>query len=423
MSKRLLILFAVMMLWNVVAAANTEPIKYVVHGSFEQVEAYQKVFDRFTAETGIPVELLHWSGNQQAKWEQVLVNVAAGNSPDIVAGVSTEFGEFAMSGLIRPLDDLIRRDGVALDALVPPFVEALQFQGEQFLLPYGSSMLAMMYNRDHFAESGLAEPPTQWNTADWTYDTFVDNAKKLTIRDGSGNTSRWGVSGIYWDSWITLPYPWGGRWVSDDLTTFMGTQPEAIAAVQSLQDLIHQEQVMPNVYGSTGFTNGTGAMGGVGTWSLQTLALNDNVDWSFMPWFRVQDEAQAVIFPIGYSILSTSSNVENAWELVKYLTWNEQANHDYATAAGAIPSLMTNLPAWRAHWEEIFGSQINTQVAIDQAVSNAAVVQIRKSPAYWTINTLMTATVNEVIANRKPADTAMREVAEQVQALLEQAAP
>lgn len=421
MWRKLLTVLACVLLVGATAAAN-QPVTFVVHGSTEIIAAYEQLFERFTAETGIEVEIMV-SGAQQAKWEQVMVHVAGGNSPDIVSGVSTEFGEFAMTGLLRPLDDLIARDGLDTGALVEPFLEALQFQGEQFLLPYGSSLLAMMYNRDHFARAGVAEPPLQWNTPEWTYDQFVDNAKKLTLTDGEGNTTQWGISGLFWDSWITVPYPWGGDWVSEDLTTFRGTEPEAVAALQAFQDLIHSERVMTSAYGTSGFTNGSGSMGGVGTWALQTLAMTPEIDWSFMPWFRVKEHAQAAIFPIGYGILSTSTNQENAWELVKWLTWNEEANLAYATAAGAIPSHLANLQAWREHWESVFPFDINTQVAIDQAVSHAAIIQIRKSPAFWTINPIMTNTSYAVIHNQKPAETALREVAEQIQALLEQAAP
>lgn len=421
MWRKLLTVLACMLLVCTTAAAE-KPITFVVHGSTDIIAAYERLFDRFTEETGIEVEIMV-SGAQQAKWEQVMVHVAGNNSPDIVSGVSTEFGEFAMSGLLRPLDDLIARDGMDMDLLVQPFVEALQFQGAQYLLPYGSSLLAMMYNRDHFARAGVAEPPLQWNTPEWTYDQFVDNAKKLTLSDGEGNTTQWGISGLFWDSWITVPYPFGGAWVTDDLRTWRGTEQEAVDALQAFQDLIHSERVMTSAYGTSGFTNGSGSMGGVGTWALQTLANTPHVDWSFMPWFRVKEEARAAIFPIGYGILSTSTNQEKAWELVKWLTWNEEANLAYATAAGAIPSHRANLQAWRDHWESTFPFSINTQVAIDQAVSHAAIIQVRKSPAFWTINPIMTNTAHAVIHNQKPAETALREVAEQIQALLEQAAP
>lgn len=422
MWRKSITLFLVILMASAAVSAATEPIEFVVHGANEIMEAYRALFERFTEETGIPVEITQVP-NQNVKWEQVMVRVVGGNPPDIVAGVSTEFGEFAMSGLLRPLDDLIARDGVDMDALVPPFVEALQLRGQQFLLPYGSSMMAMMYNRDHFAEAGVNEPPTEWNTDWWTYDEFVNTARKLTYTDDAGNTTQWGISGIYWDSWITLPYPWGGRWVTDDLTTFLGTEPDAVAALQSLQDLIRVERVMRNVYGATGFVDGTGSMGGVGTWTLQTLAKTPDVNWSFMPWFRVKEHAQAAIFPIGYGIVSSSRNTENAWKMIKWLTWNDEANLAYATAAGAIPSLMTNLPEWAAHWEEVFGPEINTQVAIDQAVSHAAIIMIRKSPAFWTINPIMTQVSYAVIGNQKPASMALQEVAEQIQSLLEQAAP
>lgn len=157
MWRKLLTVLACVLLVGATAAAN-QPVTFVVHGSTEIIAAYEQLFERFTAETGIEVEIMV-SGAQQAKWEQVMVHVAGGNSPDIVSGVSTEFGEFAMTGLLRPLDDLIARDGLDTGALVEPFLEALQFQGEQFLLPYGSSLLAMMYNRDHFARAGVPNRP------------------------------------------------------------------------------------------------------------------------------------------------------------------------------------------------------------------------------------------------------------------------
>src|SRR5690606_20310605 len=113
---------------------------------------------------------------------------------------------------------------------------------------------------------------------------------------------------------------------------------------------------------TTGFFNGTAAMGGFGTWYLQSLVQRPEINWSFMPWFRVKETTRAAMNPIGSTILASSDNIENAWKLVKYLTWNEEANRDYAIAAGAIPSLTLNLPTWRSYWETIAGPDINTQV-------------------------------------------------------------
>ncbi|HHW08987.1 MAG TPA: sugar ABC transporter substrate-binding protein [Firmicutes bacterium] len=411
---------AVLMSFSVAWAAK--PVQYVVHANNLQLSVYKEVVDEFTAATGIPVEIITTTGGQKGKWEKVLTLIAGGVSPDVVGGVSTEFGEFAIKGILLPLDELIKKDNVNMSRLIPPVVQALQFQGRQYLLPYGASVLTWVYNIHHFDRAGLAYPPKQWNTADWTYDNLVQTAKKLTVKNSEGAITQYGISGPFMDSWITLPYPWGGRWVTDDLRTFLGTSEEAIASVQAFQDLIHQHQVMPTGNAVGNFTSGKAAMAGVGTWNLLSL-IDSNEDWDFMPWFRVKETAQAAINPIGYCILNTSTNLEGAWELVKWITWNKKANLDYSIAAGAIPALLDNLPEWRSHWQKTTGRPVTPDVAIQQAASHGAIIQIRKSPAFWTINDIMTAAVNDVIQNRKSARTAIMEVAGVIQELLEQTAP
>lgn len=419
------VLFGVLLIALVAAPrawAAEQPVQYVVHANELQLAVYEQVAAEFTEATGIPVQIITTTGGQKGKWERVITLVAGGLSPDVVGGVSTEFGEFAVKGMLRPLDDLIARSNVPIDRLIPPVVEALQFQGQQYLLPYGASVLTMFYNQHHFDRAGLNYPPREWNTAEWTYDAFVQNAQKLTIRDADGRIAQYGVAGYFWDSWITLPYPWGGRWVSDDLRTFLGTSEEAVASLQAFQDLIYEYEVMPAGGGLGNFTSGRGSMAGLGTWNLLSL-VESTEPWEFMPWFRVKERAQAAINPVGYGILTTAPNLEGAWEFIRWITWNEKANLDYAIAAGAIPALLDNLPAWREHWERVIGRPVLTDLVIQQAALHGAIIQIRKSPAFWAINDIMNAVAADVTANRKSARAAISEVAETIQRMLEEAAP
>lgn len=419
------ILFAVLLAALLTASgawAAERPVQYVVHANDLQLAVYEQVAAGFTEATGIPVQIITTTGGQKGKWERVITLIAGGLSPDVVGGVSTEFGEFAVKGMLRPLDDLIVRSNVEVDRLIPPVVEALQFQGQQYLLPYGASVLTMFYNLHHFDRAGLNYPPQEWNTPEWTYDAFVQNAQKLTIRDADGRITQYGVAGYFWDSWITLPYPWGGRWVSEDLRTFEGTSEEAVASLQAFQDLIYEYEVMPAGGGLGNFTSGRGSMAGLGTWNLLSL-VESTEQWDFMPWFRVQETARAAINPVGYGILTTSPNLEGAWEFIRWVTWNEKANLEYAIAAGAIPALLDNLPAWREHWERVIGRPVNTDLVIQQAASHGAIIQIRKSPAFWAINDIMNAVAADVTANRKSARAAISEVAETIQRMLEEAAP
>jgi multiple sugar transport system substrate-binding protein len=397
---------------GVQAQAAEKPLQYVVHGTAERIEAYKKILAGFTAQSGIPVEVIP-VGNQQEKWEKVITLVVGGVPPDIVGGVSTEFGEHAHNGLLLPLDDLIRRDRVNLGQVVPVFLDALKYAGKQYLIPYGSSAMTMFYNRDYLNESGLPKPPTEWNSVEWTYDRFVQYARKLTRRDADNKVTRWGISGRYWDTWISLPYPWGGDWVSSDLSVFEGDKPEAVAALQSLQDLIHREQVMKNDGAITALQAGSAAMAGSGTWYLSGL-MSSGINWEFMPWFRVQDTTQAAVNPIGSGILAASSNKENAWKLLKYLTWNADANLEYALASGALPALRVNL----SHWARQFSNDANVtpEVVIEQVANHGSIINIRKSYNFTAINPIMTKATNDVVANKKSAITAMQEVSERVNA-------
>ena len=85
---------------------------------------------------------------------------------------------------------------------------------------------------------------------------------------------------------------------------------------------------------------------------------------------RAKEHAQAAIFPIGYGILSTSTNQENAGSYqVADVERRSQPGVRYGGRCHS--SHIANLQAWRDYWESVFLFEINTQVAIDQAVSHA----------------------------------------------------
>ena len=122
------------------------------------------------------------------KWEQIVVWTAAGLSPDNVSGVSTEFGQYAINGMLTPLDPYIERDGVDMNQVLPAFADALKYDGKQYIMPYGSSGMVWMYNRDRFEMAGLPQPPANAGP-DWTLDDLREAARRLTTWDGDRITA------------------------------------------------------------------------------------------------------------------------------------------------------------------------------------------------------------------------------------------
>lgn len=398
------------------------PLIFVVHGRPELFEEYRKLFDEYEKETGIAVDMVTVD-SAAAKWQKILPMLAGGVAPDVVAGVSVEFVGYAMAGLLHPLDDLIAETKTDLGQLIPVLVKELSWQGKQYIIPYGVSMMTMYYNVNMYNEAGLQSPPRHWGDQRWTWDRFLADAIKLTKRGGE-KVTRWGIVGPYWDSWLTLPVQWNADWVTPDLTRFTGNEPGPVASVQALQDLAWKHKVMPADAANMTqeFASGQGALYGDGTWRIQIL-LESKETWDFAPFFQVPGyRAAGAINPVGMGVIEGSRYPRAAFDLVRWLTLKRGPNLRYASAAGAIPGLVANLPAWVELMRQAAGSrQLNFGLLLEEVQNFGMVLQVRKSPAWDAIDRTMRPVVWNVFQNKLPAQQAMDQVAPQINKLLAEA--
>lgn len=409
---------------SVPVVAQPRTVDFAVYASPEGLPMYEEFFDAFTAKTGIAVNFIQVPSSQIQKWEQVITRVAGGVSPDIVGAVSVEFVQYAAVGLAQPFDPFIATDPDSdVDGLVPTLVDAFQWQGQQYLLPYGASGIPLMYNQRLFDEAGVARPPAAWGDPGWTWDHFVNLLRSLTRRDGEGNIVQFGLAGPPWDGWITLPYNWGGDWIDSELKRFTGNESGAIAALQAMQDLRWTYHVMPQPSepggGFNGFLAGKVAVAGAGTWNLPRLLESDET-FTMMPWFQVDNNPlKGPINPVGLVMLSSAPHPQEAWEFVKFATMDPVGNYLYARAAGALPSYIGEP---HQEWlREITDAapEFNPMAFLQQVAEYPAIVNIRKVTTFNEINSVMTAAVNDVINNVSSPRQAMDEVAPVVQMLID----
>jgi sn-glycerol 3-phosphate transport system substrate-binding protein len=101
----------------------------------------------------------------------------------------------ADSGAVVPLEDLARQKGFNLDSLVPQPRNYYTVEGKLYGLPFNSSNPLLYFNMAAFQEVGLAFKPT------WSLKDLEEAARKLTKKDASGKTVRYGLS-IPIDSWF-----------------------------------------------------------------------------------------------------------------------------------------------------------------------------------------------------------------------------
>ena len=107
---------------------------------------------------------------------------AARTPPDVLVINYRRFGQFAIKGVLEPVDDYLAASAV-MEAgdFYPAALEAFQFKGRQYCLPQNLSSLEVYYNATLFRAAGLALP-----RAGWTWDDFLRAAQTLT-RDTNGD--------------------------------------------------------------------------------------------------------------------------------------------------------------------------------------------------------------------------------------------
>jgi sn-glycerol 3-phosphate transport system substrate-binding protein len=124
-------------------------------------------------------------------------SLAGGDLPNVVQIYDIGTQRMIDTKRILPIQDFIDKEGLpVVDDLEPAVARYYTIGGKLYSMPFNSSAPVMYYDKNAFKEVGL-DPEKKI----WTYDEILDAAKKLTVKDASGNVTRSGaVFTLY--SWI-----------------------------------------------------------------------------------------------------------------------------------------------------------------------------------------------------------------------------
>ena len=225
-------------------------LTFTYWGSTFEKKAVEAVIGKFNEENpGVEVRAQHIPQNYN---EKLMTMITAGNAPDIGYIQEEKVAQWSNEGIIKDLapyfegnDDLKSR------------VEVAWYRVGDRIIGTNAALETMIifYNKKLFEEAGVETPPTKWTEA-WTWDEFVQVAKKLT-KDKNGNNALspnfdkdnidvYGFShDTWWGHWYPMIHSNNGRIVSEDGMTLMLDQPEATEAIQALADLSWKHHVAP----------------------------------------------------------------------------------------------------------------------------------------------------------------------------------
>jgi multiple sugar transport system substrate-binding protein len=273
---------------------------------------------------------------------KTLVTAGSGDLPDIIMCSTDHTPTLITNGVLMDLGERIKAEpDINPDDFAHGVAQGFNMFGRWWGFPYDVSTFGVYYNKDMFDEAGVAYPPSFGQTP-WTWDQFVDAAKKLTKPDGK----QWGVT---WGTPLTNQYltsnfifSAGGRNFSDDLKKCVIGSPEAAAGVQFMVDLMHKHKVAPPPSEVAGgdvnyFESGLAAMLLDGQWALGQTARN--VDFKFdMTYLPLSKSKLLVTGGSGFAISATTKHPEEAWQFLKTYTSTEVLSKMIGSTGRGIPA-------------------------------------------------------------------------------------
>lgn len=246
-------------------------------------------------------------------FQKIQVMYAGGSAPDVIFPNTSYAVQYALQGILLPLDDLARQDRFDLNQYFQPIIDQYRVGGKLYALPNDFAAQAYIYNADHFAAQGIRAPGV-----DWTWDDFVAIGRKLTVdTNGDGKIDRFASTSppAQYLIWSAL----GTNYFDDELRPqkFLLKSPEAYAALQFYQDLRWEHHVIPQPGEPADFYAGTASMMILGHWTIPVVLDRATFDWGLLSIPRSRYSVQRKDGS-GWAIMSPTRHRNEAWKFVRF---------------------------------------------------------------------------------------------------------
>jgi sn-glycerol 3-phosphate transport system substrate-binding protein len=393
---------------------------YALGGSIgEQIQGLVKTFNETQDKVMLKAE---YTGNYDDTLNKLRASLQAGKGfPNVVQvyDIGTRF--MVDSNAVVPLEDVAKKEGFDVSRFVTQPRSYYTVDNKMYSLPFNSSNPLLYFNADALSKSGVEQRPL-YNLAQ-----LEDTIKRLTIKDASGKTTRYGIT---WnaDSWFVEQFGYNsgqfycnnenGRKARATETTF--NNPAAVAFLEmmgrlaaggfaapvgrdgtaSLNTFVNGQAAMyvsstANLFGATRAVagkfkirtsfypylkdrNGV-AVGGASLWMLKGFTpAEQDASWDFIKWMLEPTTQGRWHLGTGYFpvIQGVTSRVEVKQGQVKnpnFITAIRQLETSKANtaSAGCLMGQFTEIRTYVvAAWEEVLKGKPAKQ-ALDEAKQKA----------------------------------------------------
>ena len=337
--------------------------------------ALDKLIDRFEEEhPGIRINA-QYVPTGDGLVHKLVSAVQSGTAPD-VSWVHTDFlGKLVQADAIYPMRHFIEGpDGLspeAMDDFLPGLLETAAWRDTLYALPMESTLLALVYNKDHFRDVGLDpdRPPQTWAE-------LRDYTERLT-RDsnGDGRIDRYGfyvpvfpASGPLnvWMNlqWASFLWQAGGNVIDTTQSEVLYAEEPGVRALEYWKDLYyHMGKPANSITHDLSFVTQSVSMIMDGPWDLPRFREIEDFEWGIAP--LPAGPAEKVTYLAGehMAIFRQSAHPEAAWAFVKWVVQPE-VQAFFSKESGYLPVRRSTLEL--SEYREALAEDDRLRAFVDQ---------------------------------------------------------
>jgi multiple sugar transport system substrate-binding protein len=327
-------------------------IEFLAWGDTTDGPAWEKLGPAYTAKyPGQVVNITPVADPNNNFYTKLQTMFAGGTPPNLASFQGWEWQVYADKNLLAPIDDYIARDKVTTPYPqgYTSVEQSTKRKGKTYLVPLQAATMIMFYAKKIFDEASVPYPKD-----DWTFDQFVELAKKLTNADkkkfGYQMNGNW-----YRDiGWIVLT----GKREFDNIIDPKKSQfgaPEVVQMLQTMSyDMAHTFKAAPSPADTSGantINTGACAMHYDGPWFLPQLnspALREQKKEVVFDVVRMPKGAGSGRPHRGWGegvAVCKTDKAEAAWNFAAYLV-SEEGNKVYSEISGRMPSNLQLAESW-----------------------------------------------------------------------------
>jgi multiple sugar transport system substrate-binding protein len=404
-------------------------VSFLAWGDNADVPAWEKITQLYKAKKpDVTLEVTPVADPGNNFYTKLQTSIAGGATPDVASFQGWEWQTYAAKGVLAEVADLVKRD--KLDAFPDSGGVKLStmYKDKLYMVPLQLASMVMFYAKKNFDEANMKYP-----TNDWTFDEFVEMAKKLT-NTKTGQDKRFGIQangGWFRDiHWIRGT----GKVEFDNIVDpkkSQFNQPEIAAIIQKVaSDWYNVDKIAPtaadSANGANQITTGNVAMKYEGPWWLPTMMSN-----------KLQTEGKSVPFDVvlmpkqqdgsrphrawaeGFALMK-GKNEAAAWDFMNF-TAQPEGDKVYSEISGRMPNTFALIQDW---WlptvEKNFGLKNGKAFIEAFKAGQLDVVGLVPRSKIWT-QVVKPLAYDKLIAGNAKASDVLSEVDKAVQKLLDEA--